>query len=495
MLNKTFCIMTCAAVLAGGAVGCKVGPNYQAPRRAMPANWLPPTTAPTTQNASIPVPAQAADVARWWSNFNDPTLDSLVARAIQSNLDLKQAEARLLQARAQRGVVAAGLWPQGNVTGSYRRQGSDSKNVQTTSGGVVRSSGGSHDLFQGGFDASWELDVFGGLRRDVEAANADIRAAVEDRRDVLVTLTSEVALNYIDLRGLQRQIFIAQENLKAQAYSANLTHQRQRGGFVSGLDAANADAQVATTRSQIPILQQQARQTIYNIALLLGLEPAALVGELESTSAIPPTPAAVPIGLPSELLRRRPDIRRAEERLHAATARIGVATADLFPRFTLTGSLNSSGNQARDVPNWNNAFWSIGPGVSWPIFSAGSIRSRIGVSNAVQEQAAITYEQAILIALRDVESALVAYAQEQQHHAALLEAEAANRKALQLSQTLYTQGQTGFLDVLTAERSLYSSQDALAQSERTMATNLVALYKALGGGWEAIDQPTTRPSS
>jgi NodT family efflux transporter outer membrane factor (OMF) lipoprotein len=411
-------------------------------------------------------------------------LDALIARALESNLDLRQAEARLRQARAQRGLVAAGLWPQANVSGSYSRQGSDSSKIQTTTGGFVRSSGGSSDQFQGGFDASWELDVFGGTRRGVEAAEADIAAAVEDRRDVLVTLTSEVALNYVDLRGFQRQIFIAQENLKSQQYSADLTHRRQRGGFVSGLDAANADAQVATTRSQIPILQQLARQTIYNIATLLGREPAALVAELDASAPIPVTPAAVPIGLPSDLLRRRPDIRRAEQRIHAATARVGVATADLFPRFSLTGSLSSSGDQARDVPNWNNAFWSIGPSVSWPIISAGSIRSNIAVTNAIEEQAALTYELAVLTALRDVESALVAYAQEQQHHAALQEAEAANSKALNLAQTLYNQGQTGFLDVLTAERSLYSSQDALAQSERTMATNLIALYKALGGGWE-----------
>jgi NodT family efflux transporter outer membrane factor (OMF) lipoprotein len=471
--------------------GCKVGPNFDPPQRPMPTNWLPPTTAPTTQNASVTTSAPA-DVARWWGSFNDPVLDSLIARAVESNLDLKQAEARLRQARAQRGVVAAGFWPQANVNGSYRRQGSDSRSVQTTVGGVVRSSGGSSDLFQGGLDAAWELDVFGGIRRDIEAATADIAAAIEDRRDVLVTITSEVALNYIDLRSFQRRIAIAQENLQSQIYSADLTHRRQRGGFVSGLDAANADAQVATTRSQIPILRQSARQTIYNIALLLGREPAALVAQLDSDAPIPPTPADVPIGLPSDLLRRRPDIRRAEQQIHAATARIGVATADLFPRFSLTGSLSSSGENLRDVPNWNNAFWSIGPSVSWPIFSAGSIRSNIAVTNAIEEQAAITYEQTVLTALRDVESALVAYGQEQQHRAALIEAVAANRKALDLAQTLYNQGQTGFLDVLTAERSLYASQDALAQSDATMATNLIALFKALGGGWE-FAEPTTRP--
>jgi outer membrane protein, multidrug efflux system len=473
--------------------GCKVGPNFEPPQRPMPANWLPPTTAPTTQNASIPSPSPT-DVARWWESFHDPVLDSLIARAIDRNLDLKQAQSRLRQARANRGFVAAALWPQANVNANYRRQGSDSQNIQTTTGGIVRANNGAVDNWDGNFDASWEIDVFGGRRRDLEAAVADIAAAQWDLRDVLVTLTSEVAVNYVDLRGFQRQITIAEANLKDQIYSADLTHRRQRVGFISGLDGAQADAQVATTRSQIPLLQQNARQTIYDIAILLGLEPSALVDELDPHGAIPLAPAEVPIGLPSDLLRRRPDIRRAEQQIHAATARVGVATADLFPRFTLTGSLSASGNEPKDIPNWNNAFWSIGPGVSWPIFSAGSIRANIAARNEVEEQAALTYEQAVLGALRDTESALVAYGQEQQHHAALLEAEAANKNALQLSRTLYNQGQTGFLDVLTAERSLFASQDALATSERTMATNLIALYKALGGGWESVDPPATRPT-
>jgi NodT family efflux transporter outer membrane factor (OMF) lipoprotein len=484
------------AVCAACALqGCKVGPNFEPPNPPMPADWIGPSTRPATQ-ASVTAEGPA-DVAAWWTNFNDPLLDSLIHRGIESNLDLRLAESRLREARAQRDVTAAGLWPRVDASGSYRREGSDAPQVHTTTGGTVSASRGSQDFFSGGVDASWELDVFGGVRRQVEASDANIQLACEDLRDVLVSLTSEIALNYLDRRSFQRQIVIAQENLQAQRYSADLTRRRQRGGLVNGLDVANADATVATTEAQIPLLEQDARQTIYNIALLLGQEPGALVNELAPAGAIPPVPAEVPVGLPSELLRRRPDVRRAEANLHAATAEVGVAIAQLFPRFTLTGSLNASGQQFANVFNWNNALWSIGPSVSWPIFSAGSIRANIRVQTVVQAQAATLFVQAVLTALRDVENALVAYAREQQHREALRAAVDANARAVDLSQRLYSLGQTDFLNVLTAQRSLLASQDALVQSDRTVATNLVLLYKALGGGWESVfptTQPTTRPT-
>jgi NodT family efflux transporter outer membrane factor (OMF) lipoprotein len=478
------------AIIAG-VCGCMVGPDFKRPAPAMPMGWSGPATQPTTR-ASVTV-AAPADVAAWWRNFNDPILNSLIERAISSNLDLRQAESRLRQARAQRDVTAAGFWPQANVSTGYRRQGSDGGQVRATSAGTVTSSRGSSDQFNGAFDASWELDVFGGVRRQIEAADANIQFAHEDLRDALVSLTSEVALNYLDLRGFQRQIAIAQENLKSQQYSADLTRRRQAGGLVNGLDVANADATLASTEAGIPVLEQNARQTIYNISLLLGQQPQALVSQLAPSAQIPSVPAEVPVGLPSQLLRRRPDIRRAEASLHAATAQVGVAIADLFPRFSLTGSISSSGGQFQNVWNWNNAFWSIGPSVSWPIFSAGSIRANIRVQNEVQAQAATTYEQTVLTALNEVESALVAYAREQQHRTALEQAVTANRRAVQLSQQLYQQGQTDFLNVLTAQRSLLGAEDALVQSNRTVATDLVALYKALGGGWQSTEQATTQP--
>jgi NodT family efflux transporter outer membrane factor (OMF) lipoprotein len=254
------------------------------------------------------------------------------------------------------------------------------------------------------------------------------------------------------------------------------------------LDVANADAQVATTESQLPALETAARQAMYNLAVLLGQEPTALLAELappEEDVKVPPTPSEVPVGLPSDLLRRRPDIRRADANLHAATARIGVATADLFPRFSLTGSFGTQGQKASSLFNWDSRSWSFGPSVSWPLFDAGRIRSNIAVQNAVQEQALLAYRAVILTALRDVESALVAYDKEQQRRTLLADAVAANRRAVELSTILYTQGLTDFLNVLNAQRSLFVSEDALVRSDVTVAQNLVALYKALGGGWES----------
>jgi NodT family efflux transporter outer membrane factor (OMF) lipoprotein len=248
---------------------------------------------------------------------------------------------------------------------------------------------------------------------------------------------------------------------------------------------ANANAQAATTASQIPVLESGARGAIYNISVLLGREPTALVEELDTETPIPVTPPRVPVGLPSDLVRRRPDIRRAEARIHAATARIGVATADLFPRFSLTGSLNFSATDVGSLAKWSSASWSMGPSLQWPIFDAGRIRWNIEVQNALQEQSLIAYEQTILTALKDVETALMAYAKEQEHNVLLEDAVVNNRKAVDLAMELYTGGQTDFLNVLTAQRSLYTSEDALVQSTRTLAVNLVALYKALGGGWEA----------
>lgn len=466
--------------------GCTVGPDYHPPQTSMPATWTGagegPTTAPTTQTSQVT--AQPVELARWWTIFNDPMLNSLVGQAIEGNLDLRQATSRIVQARANRGIVSAGLWPQVNATGDYRRSGAGNN----VTGG---STGASHDLYQAGLDAAWELDVFGGVRRGVEAADANIQAAIEDRRNVLVTLISEVALNYLDLRGFQRQVVIAQKNLEAQRRTAELTRRRREAGFASRLDVANAEAQVAATLSTIPVFESAARQTIYNLGLLIGREPSALLAELSPSAAIPPIPPEVPVGLPSELLRRRPDIRRAEAQLHVATANIGMATADLFPKFSLTGSLTLQGSNLAALTNWGNRIWSVGPNVTWPVFDAGRIRSNIRVQNALQEQALLAYQTTVLTALRDVEVALVAYVKEQQHRQALADAVSSNRQAVDLATELYAQGQTDFLNVLNAQRSLFAAEDALVQSDRALATDLVAIYKALGGGWENPFPATT----
>ncbi|MDD3581086.1 MAG: efflux transporter outer membrane subunit, partial [Desulfobacca sp.] len=259
---------------------------------------------------------------------------------------------------------------------------------------------------------------------------------------------------------------------------------RFAAGFVSRLDVANADAQVATTEAEIPLLESAARAAIYQLGVLLGREPAALEKTLARALPIPPTPPEIPVGLPSDLVRRRPDIRRAEAQIHAATARIGVATADLFPRFNLMGSFGFSANEVSRLGRIDSKFWSWGPSLSWPLFAGGRIRANIEVQNALQEQALITYQKTVLTALQDVETALVAYAKEQEHQKSLAQAVASNRQAVDLAMQLYVAGKTDFLNVLNAQRALYVTEDALTQSTRSLGTNLIALYKALGGGWE-----------
>lgn len=462
------------------AAGCAVGPNYQQPDIAGPSVW--------NEAQQSGVDSRAADLTQWWNAFNDPVLDSLIERGVKSNLDLRIAGARVREARASRTVTAAGAWPAVDVSGSYTRNRASENAVGAPSQGAVTAPRQGADLeqnfFHSGFDASWEIDFFGRVRRSVEAADANIEAAVENRRDALVTLLGDVARNYIDVRGLQRRLQVARASLTAHQETLDLTSIRFQAGLASDLEVAQAEAQVRQTEAQIPTLESSLKQTAYGIDLLLGLQPGSLWQDLSQEAAIPVLPAEVLIGLPSELLRRRPDIRRAERQLAAATAQIGAAMADLFPRFSLTGSGGLQSVSAGDWFTSGSRYWSIGPTVSWPIFDAGRIRANIEVRNAQQEQALNLYEKTILTALRDVETSLVSYAKEQARYQSLTGAVAANRRALAMASELYIRGLNDFLNVLDAQRALYAAENDLAQSEATMASNLVALYKALGGGWE-----------
>ncbi|MHC1743797.1 MAG: efflux transporter outer membrane subunit [Syntrophobacteraceae bacterium] len=457
--------------------GCAVGPDFRTPKMPVPEQWLGAPKSPG--DGAGEATSQTQDLARWWKSFDDPVLDSLIERAIASNLDLALARSRVRQARAARGIVASGLWPQLDGSASYQRRHAEGF------GGA----GPERNLFQIGLDAAWEIDIFGGIRRNVEASSADIQAAHEDGRDVLVSLVSEMGTSYAILRGTQEEIAIARRNLAAQRRTADITRKRYEAGFVSKLDVANADAQAATTESVIPPLESTAAGTIYSMSLLLGQEPGVLSEELSTESPVPSTPPTVPVGIPSDLLRRRPDIRRAEAQIHGATARIGVATADLFPKFSLTGSLGFSSTDLAMALNWTQSrSWSFGPSVTWPIFQAGRILSNIEVQNALEEQALLTYQKVVLTALNEVETALVAYAKEHEHYTALDEAVRNNRQAVDLSMQLYVAGRTDFLNVLTAQRSLFVSEEALALSSRTLTTNLIAIYKALGGGWDSTSE-------
>ncbi len=457
-----------AGALTSLSGGCKVGPNYHPPQPSAPAAWVG-VTPPATNQLSVAT-SNAVELVRWWEKFGDPKLSGLVEQAARTNLDLQIAAARVRQARATRGVAAGGLWPSVTASASYQR--------------VQPPSAGDHNLYAAGLDALWEIDVFGGTRRNVESAGAGIVAARENLRDVQISLAAEVALNYVQLRGFQQQILIAEENLKLQRHSADITRQRLGVGFVSGLDTANADAQVATTEAVIPVLETAARQTIYALSVLLARPPADLLEDLSQPGLLPVTPPEIPVGLPSELLRRRPDIRAAEAQLHAATANIGVATADLFPKFSLLGSVNWQNNLAEQWFTAGSRGSSFGPTVTWPLFQGGAIRSNIRVQEALRDQSYLTYQKTVLLALQDVENALIAFAKEWQHRRSIEAAVASNRKAVDLSTQLYAEGQTDFLNVLTAQRALALTEDALVQSRRDIAIDVIALYKALGGGWE-----------
>jgi len=514
--------------------GCTVGPNYKPPATQVPEQYGPPATQPATQPAGEP-----PDLADWWTTLKDPLLDSLIERAIASNLDLRVAEARVREARSQRAVTASGLWPQVNVNDAYRYKGTSEnanpkqKTTGTTGGlqgfgklpgitilpgtgattptimintqgeqtdnsstsglfNLFRQPSGverTQNLFQAGFDATWEIDVFGGVRRAIEAAEADIQVAEENRRYVLVTLLSEVARNYIEARANQRRLDIVHGNIRSQADTLELTRTRFNAGLTSELDVAQAESQLASTQSQVPLLDILLRQAIHRLGVLLGQPPESLLEELNQDTPLPTIPPEIPLGLPSELLLRRPDIRRSERELAAATARIGVATAELFPRFSLTGSFGTQTDDMQHFLDRKSLFWSVGPNMSWPIFDAGRIRANIDVQDARQQQALALFQQTILTALEDVENTVVAYRQEQVRHRYLASAVQANRRAFQLANERYTKGLADFLSVLESQRSLYITEDALVQSEGQAVTNLIALYKALGGGWEVQSSP------
>jgi len=466
-------------IAAGLAVviisGCMIGPQYHPPQpTVVPPAWEGVSKIPADQPSVAT--AQPADLTHWWRQFNDPILNELVEEAVKTNLDLQIAEASLRQARALRGIAVGGLWPSLAASAGYQRLHSAATmpdNLQ-------------QDLYQAGLDAVWELDLFGGIRSGVESAGANVQAAIENIRDVQVSLIAEVALDYIQLRGYQQEIVIAQNNLEAQRHTAEITRKLLDVGFDSALDVAQAESNVATTESQIPVFETSAQQSIYALSVLLGQPPAALLDKLAPAGALPRVPAKIPAGLPSELLRRRPDIRQSEAQLHAATAQIGVAVAQLFPSFSLTGSVNWQSNLLRTW--WTDAgrSFSFGPSLNWPIFQGGATISNVRLQEALRDQAFITYQKIVLAAFQDVENALIAFNKEQEHHKSLSDAVIANKKAVDLSLQLYTAGQIQFLNVLEAQLSLYTSQNALVQSEDNIAIDLIALYKALGGGWESM---------
>lgn len=471
-----------ASMVLGNAA-CTVGPDYRRPELATPAAWA--------FEPARGAEASAVELAAWWTSFGDPLLEALVREALAGNLDLREARLRVVEARAARGVVAADFFPQVDATGGYSR----SRGSEATDQGRFNSrdiTEGS-DLFELGFDASWEIDVFGRIRRGVEAAEADIEAALEDERAVRVSLAAEVARNYLELRTAQSRLLIARRNTAIQSDALDLARSRFEAGLTSELDVARAEAQLFGTRATAPVFQSQARTAAYRLGVLLGKAPGALLEELgvresdPSASMIPTTPARIPVGLPSALLSRRSDLRRAEREVAAQSARVGVATAALFPRFSVTGSFGLQSADAGDFFEGDARFWSIGPAFRWPVLEWGRLRQNIRVQDARFEQALVRYERSLLTALEEVDAALVRFAKEQDRRDELRRAVEADLRAVDLAQTLYARGLTDFSAVIDAQRQLLIEQDRLAESDGLVVTNAIALYKALGGGWEVLE--------
>ncbi len=458
---------------------CQVGPDYAPPETEMPDLWHQEFTAGL---------ASGEDAHQtWWLSFGDPVLDGLIQRAGQGNLSLKAAFSRVNQARAARGVAASGWYPQVNALGDITK----AKASEGIFPDDIPVLGGTNTTYRAGFDATWEIDVWGRISRGVEASDASIEASVEDYRNVIVVLFAEVAINYFEIRALQERIHFAEANVKSQRGMVTLTQDRLDAEIAPELDVRQAELNLFSTESTIPGLKAALLIAINRLGVLLGEEPGALREELLVKKPLPDAPNQIVIGLPANLLRQRPDIRRAERQLAAQTALIGVATADLYPRFTLSGMLTQASVGSSRFFDSGSTAWSIVPGVRWNIFSGGLIRSNIEVTEAQTEQALIAYEATVLLALEEVENALVNYQQERARRDLLRRTVGAATRSVELVEILYRTGVTNFQNVLDMQRSLAVQQDELAASEGRVVQFLVSLYKALGGGW----QPDTAVNS
>ncbi len=483
-----------ALLLALGA--CTVGPNFDPPEWMSPSSWFAKKAEPIAPPPSRPV-AEPVD-PNWWNLFNDPVLTELEHRVAAENLDVQVATVRIAESRAQLGIAGAAQFPSFNANGSYTREKASDVGVFANSPNALGANGasgntaggirGGHlnpfDVYQVGFDASWELDLWGKVRRSVESATASVVASNEARRATLLSSLAELARDYVQLRGTQELLQIARDNAKTAQQSLTLTQQRAAGGVTTDLDVANAAAQLRTTEAEIPRLEQQESEFVNAICLLLGQPPNALQDLLIPPKPVPPVPPKVPIGLPSELARRRPDIRLAEAQLHAATADIGVAVANFYPSVTLTGSVGLQAIQPWKMFNIDARDYSVGPGITIPIFQGGQLKATLELRKAQQQEAAINYQKTVLSAWHDVDNALTAYQTEQARRDKLIQAVAQNQRALSLAQSRYQDGVADFLQVLTAQQNLLSTQQQLALATTNVSANLVALYKALGGGWE-----------
>jgi NodT family efflux transporter outer membrane factor (OMF) lipoprotein len=461
----------CAVALAG----CAVGPDFAPPGNRLHEIELAP------RDAAGANPLSDADVPlEWWTLFNDPVLSELQARARTGNLELQVASERVEQSRAMVGIASSQLLPRVDGNASYAREGLSENGKFAALGAPSRA----NDFWQLGFDASWEIDLWGRARRAREGATAARDATVYDREAGRVALAAEVARTYLELRGTQAQLDVARQNLTLAERLVGLVESRQRNGIASRFEIASARAQLGTTQATIPELAQHRYALMNALTLLLGDEPRALDSRLSGTMPLPSLPASVPVGLPSELAHRRPDILRAEAQLHAAVAGIGVAEADFYPRIGLRGRVGVEGFEIGDLASWDSRFFSVGPTVYLPMFQGGRLAQRLALSEARQREAAIAYRQTVLRAWHEVANALDALAARQRQHAALVVSYEHSRQALHVAERGYQEGVADYLAVLTAQRDVLTRQTNLNASATSATLALVNLYKSLGGGWD-----------
>jgi NodT family efflux transporter outer membrane factor (OMF) lipoprotein len=463
--------------------GCTVGPDFHKPTPPYDPNSFLSGRNPADGSSQ---PQVAPIEVTWWQSFNDPELNSLIQRAIEQNLDVKTATIRLAEARSNAGVTASAFFPSvnGNATAADIKLSDKGGSLLGGSSSSGSSSIDPVSLYQYGFDATWTLDVFGKVRRQVEAGNAAIQASEIDRRGVLIQMMAEVARDYVQLRNAQMQLQIADDNVRTAQRLLNLTRQRATAGLTDQLDVAQEQAQLTTTEATVPVSQQQVSRYINALSMLLGEAPRALQSELDTPEAVPPTPTAIPVGLPSELLRRRPDIMEAEANLHQATANIGVAVASFFPTFNLLGVFGIESSATQDLFTTAARTYILGGMVQVPIFQGGKLVEQLHLSRERQKEAMVAYDKTVLQAFEDVDNALTDYDKEQQRRVLLQRAVAANQHAFALAQDRYTQGIATYLDVLNAQQNVLTSQRQLQDSTAAVSTDLVSLYLALGGGWE-----------
>ncbi len=458
---------------------CKVGPDYEQPA---PLPNEQPLADQWHTAAMMGLDAGQSDLQTWWKVFSDRRLEELLQRAQLENLNLQQAIARLSEARAFVGVARGERMPVVDAGGDVNvgQQSAATLPIDFPGGTDTTS------LLSLGVDAAWEMDVFGKFARNIESAEAGYEASIEDYRDVLVSLLAEVALSYVDVRAFQQRIEFARSNVDSQRESLQLTRDRFDAGLTSALDVAQAESNLGDTESTIPRLEQNLNFALNRLAVLLAVTPGTLHEELALEGDVPTPPSTVAVGIPANVMRQRPDIRAAERALASQNALIGVATADLYPSFSLRGFFTF---------NWGNigntttgTAWSIIPGFNWNLFDRGRIQSRVRVEEARTQQAFLAYEQTVLVALEDVENSMIAYFKELERRDRLTEAVDAAQRSVDLVRTQYLAGLTNFQNVLDSQRSLFRFQDQLAESEGLAVQNLIVLYRSLGGGWDVETQ-------